>query len=152
MPLLWLVPAVLAGLTHAAGPARVATGNRQLWPTPVNTVAEFDQASRAALAVYRQTLQGWAGQSDAQLQALVHTQTLEPGLRRSMGLNWWIIYIRRMSIIPTIFITSLTLKLMNLERGYEKGCCDYIKKPFDLSELRLRVAIRVTNIGFKHAK
>ena len=73
---LWLVPAVLAGLAHAAGPARVATGNRQLWPSPVNTVAEFDQASRAALAVYRQTLQGWAGQSDAQLQALVHTKRL----------------------------------------------------------------------------
>ena len=73
---LWLVPAVLAGLAHAAGPARVATGNRQLWPTPVNTVAEFDQASRAALVVYRQTLQGWAGQSDAQLQELVHTRSL----------------------------------------------------------------------------
>lgn len=41
--------------------------------------------------------------------------------------------------IPTIFMTSLT-EIDNLERGYETGCCDYIKKPFDLSELRLRVA------------
>ena len=47
---LWRVPVVLAGLAHAAGPARVATGHRQLWPSPVNTVAEFDQASRAALS------------------------------------------------------------------------------------------------------
>lgn len=41
--------------------------------------------------------------------------------------------------IPTIFMTSLS-EIDNLERGYEKGCCDYVKKPFDLSELRLRVA------------
>ena len=42
-------------------------------------------------------------------------------------------------VIPTIFITSLT-QIDSLERGYESGCCDYIKKPFDLNELRLRVA------------
>lgn len=41
--------------------------------------------------------------------------------------------------IPIIFMTSLS-EIDNLERGYEKGCCDYVKKPFDLSELRLRVA------------
>lgn len=51
-------------------------------------------------------------------------------------------------VIPTIFITSLT-EIDNLERGYEKGCCDYIKKPFDLSELRLRVAtaLRTTTLN-----
>lgn len=42
-------------------------------------------------------------------------------------------------IVPTIFMTSLT-EIDNLERAYEGGCCDYIKKPFDLNELRLRVA------------
>ncbi|WP_187648008.1 response regulator transcription factor [Nitrosophilus labii] len=40
---------------------------------------------------------------------------------------------------PTIFITSLT-EIDSLERGYDLGCCDYIKKPFDLKELKLRVA------------
>ncbi len=40
---------------------------------------------------------------------------------------------------PAIFITSYT-EIDNLERGYNLGCNDYIKKPFDLTELRLRVA------------
>lgn len=40
--------------------------------------------------------------------------------------------------ISTIFITSMT-EIQNLEEGYKKGCCDYIRKPFDLSELQLRL-------------
>ncbi|WP_200762546.1 response regulator transcription factor [Nitrosophilus alvini] len=40
---------------------------------------------------------------------------------------------------PTIFITSLT-EIDSLEKGYDLGCCDYIKKPFDMKELKLRVA------------
>ncbi len=40
---------------------------------------------------------------------------------------------------PTIFITSLT-EIDSMERGYDLGCCDYIKKPFDMKELKLRVA------------
>jgi len=39
---------------------------------------------------------------------------------------------------PTIFITSLTA-IDNLEQGFEVGCCDYIKKPFDMKEFELRV-------------
>lgn len=39
---------------------------------------------------------------------------------------------------PAIFITSLT-DIDDLSRGYECGACDYIRKPFDLAELRLRV-------------
>lgn len=39
---------------------------------------------------------------------------------------------------PAIFLTSMT-ELQNLEEGYKKGCCDYIRKPFDLSELELRI-------------
>lgn len=49
---------------------------------------------------------------------------------------------------PTIFITSLT-EIDNLERGFEVGCCDYIKKPFDLSELRLRVASALKHSSLK---
>lgn len=41
--------------------------------------------------------------------------------------------------VPTIFLTSLT-QIDHMERGYESGCCDYIKKPFDMAELKLRVA------------
>ena len=40
--------------------------------------------------------------------------------------------------IPTIFVTSLSSADAML-RGYATGCCDYIKKPFDLVELQLRV-------------
>ncbi len=39
---------------------------------------------------------------------------------------------------PAIFITSFT-EIDNLEKAYDIGCNDYIKKPFDLAELRLRV-------------
>lgn len=39
---------------------------------------------------------------------------------------------------PAIFITSLT-DIDDLSRGYESGACDYIRKPFDLAELKLRM-------------
>jgi len=40
--------------------------------------------------------------------------------------------------IPAIFITSL-IDIDDLSRGYESGACDYIRKPFDLAELKLRI-------------
>lgn len=39
---------------------------------------------------------------------------------------------------PTIFFTSMT-DMANFKKGYEAGCCDYIRKPFDLEELELRI-------------
>ena len=39
---------------------------------------------------------------------------------------------------PAIFITSLN-SMTDLESGYESGCDDYIRKPFALKELKLRV-------------
>lgn len=39
---------------------------------------------------------------------------------------------------PAIFITSLN-DIDDLTHGYACGCCDYIRKPFDLAELKLRV-------------
>jgi len=39
---------------------------------------------------------------------------------------------------PAIFITSLT-QIDHLSRGFEIGCSDYIKKPFELRELQLRL-------------
>lgn len=41
-------------------------------------------------------------------------------------------------VIPTIFLTSMT-QIQALEKGYKEGCCDYIRKPFDLMELSLRI-------------
>lgn len=40
--------------------------------------------------------------------------------------------------IPAIFLTSM-VDIQNLQEGYKKGCCDYIRKPFDLVELELRI-------------
>ncbi len=40
---------------------------------------------------------------------------------------------------PAIFITSLT-NIESLAKGFEIGCSDYIKKPFELKELQIRVA------------
>jgi len=39
---------------------------------------------------------------------------------------------------PAIFVTSLT-DIDDLTQGYKSGCCDYIRKPFELAELQLRV-------------
>lgn len=39
---------------------------------------------------------------------------------------------------PAIFITSLN-SMDSLEKGFESGCDDYIRKPFELKELLLRV-------------
>ncbi len=39
---------------------------------------------------------------------------------------------------PAIFLTSLT-DIEDLKEGYRRGCCDYIRKPFDLEELEVRI-------------
>lgn len=39
---------------------------------------------------------------------------------------------------PVIFISSMT-DVEQLEKGYEAGCCDYVRKPFELKELYLRI-------------
>ena len=40
--------------------------------------------------------------------------------------------------VPAIFLTSM-VNVDNLQEGYKSGCCDYIRKPFDLTELQLRI-------------
>jgi len=39
---------------------------------------------------------------------------------------------------PAIFLTSMT-DMNYLKKGYAYGCSDYIRKPFDLEELELRI-------------
>ncbi|MEA1982565.1 MAG: response regulator transcription factor [Campylobacterota bacterium] len=39
---------------------------------------------------------------------------------------------------PAIFLTSMT-DIDALKEGYKRGCCDYMRKPFDLEELELRI-------------
>ncbi len=51
---------------------------------------------------------------------------------------------------PAIFITSLN-GIADLENGYDSGCDDYIKKPFALKELQLRVEA-ILKREFYHTK
>lgn len=44
----------------------------------------------------------------------------------------------RKNLTPTIFLTSLS-DIKSLEKGFSLGCDDYIKKPFDLKELEIRI-------------
>jgi len=49
---------------------------------------------------------------------------------------------------PAIFITSLD-SVNDLERGFKSGCDDYIRKPFSLKELKIRVETLLRR-GFFH--
>jgi len=40
--------------------------------------------------------------------------------------------------VPAIFLTSMT-DIGALKEAYKRGCCDYMRKPFDLEELELRI-------------
>ncbi len=51
---------------------------------------------------------------------------------------------------PAIFITSLN-STDDLSSGYESGCDDYIRKPFELKELLLRIKT-ILKRGFFHKK
>ena len=41
-------------------------------------------------------------------------------------------------LTPTIFITSLHM-VEDMQKGFDSGCDDYIKKPFELKELDIRI-------------
>ena len=49
---------------------------------------------------------------------------------------------------PAIYITSLN-SVDDLEQGFESGCDDYIRKPFELKELLIRVETLIKR-GFYH--
>jgi len=41
-------------------------------------------------------------------------------------------------LIPTIFISAI-ISIEDISRAFDLGCCDYLKKPFHLKELLLRI-------------
>jgi len=51
-------------------------------------------------------------------------------------------------VAPAIFITSLD-SVDDLEKGFDSGCDDYIRKPFSLRELKIRVETLLRR-GFYH--
>ena len=54
-------------------------------------------------------------------------------------------YVRKEKIdVPIIILTSLT-DIKDLSKGYELGCNDYIRKPFDMIELKFRIEQLIKN-------
>ncbi len=51
---------------------------------------------------------------------------------------------------PAVYITSMS-SVEDLEKGYESGCDDYIRKPFVLKELLIRIETLLKR-GFYHEK
>lgn len=54
-------------------------------------------------------------------------------------------------VAPAIFITSLD-SVESLEMGYESGCDDYIRKPFVLRELLIRMETLLKRVFFHEQK
>jgi DNA-binding response OmpR family regulator len=48
-------------------------------------------------------------------------------------------YIRQKDITSPIIIITASLELQNLQDAYKEGCNEYIKKPFFLEELEIRI-------------
>lgn len=51
--------------------------------------------------------------------------------------------------IPAIFMTART-RMQDFEEGYACGGCDYIRKPFDLTELQLRISQACKSFYFEN--
>ena len=51
-------------------------------------------------------------------------------------------------LVPAIFLTSLN-SMDDFEKGYESGCDDFLRKPFELKELLLRIKTIIKN-GYFH--
>jgi len=49
--------------------------------------------------------------------------------------------------IPAIFMTAYT-DIESIKKGYSLGCSDYLKKPFNLEELWLRVQVLLDSLGY----
>jgi len=54
-------------------------------------------------------------------------------------------------ITPVIMLTSLT-DIDNLSLGYELGCSDYLRKPFELKELKYRIDYIIKTHCFKSSQ
>lgn len=48
-------------------------------------------------------------------------------------------YIRNKSILSPVIIITASLELENFKKAFENGCNEYIKKPFYLEELEIRI-------------
>ncbi len=53
--------------------------------------------------------------------------------------------------VPAIYITSLD-SVDDLEKGFDSGCDDYIRKPFSLKELKIRIDTLIRREFFHESK
>jgi len=56
-------------------------------------------------------------------------------------------------MVPTIFISAL-IDIEDITRAFDIGCHDYLKKPFHLKELSLRIdkILKTTDVPMKHKR
>jgi len=60
---------------------------------------------------------------------------------------------KQKKMVPTIFISAL-IDIEDITRAFDIGCHDYLKKPFHLKELSLRIdkILKTTNVPMKHKR
>ena len=75
--LLWAVLALVGTQAWAAGPASVATSDRSLWPTPIDSVAGYNRASRAEILVFAGALGELTAQDEAALKAGLRIKSVD---------------------------------------------------------------------------
>jgi peptidoglycan-N-acetylglucosamine deacetylase len=74
---------------QAAGPSVAAKADWQLWRQPINSPADFDKASRAAILIYVGALADMQKINDADLQAALRTQSLDrPSVDKWLAKTW----------------------------------------------------------------
>ena len=77
---------------QAAGPSVVAKVNQALWQQPINTIEQFDKASRAAILLYAAELKHLSHLSDAEMKAefkikSVNKQSVQTWLAKEQALS-----------------------------------------------------------------
>lgn len=59
--------------------------------------------------------------------------------------------VERFKLTPILFLTA-RLELEDKVRGFSLGADDYIVKPFDITELRMRISAKLKNLAAREAK
>lgn len=73
---LLLLACLISISAHAAGPEVVAKIDHKLWQVPINTHESFDEASRASILLYAQTLQDMQKMSDTDMKTAFKIKTV----------------------------------------------------------------------------
>ncbi|HET7332877.1 polysaccharide deacetylase family protein [Dyella sp.] len=80
---------VTAGSLHAAGPSDVAGGDRAFWPSPINSTASFDLASRAELLAFGKALADSERIDDQALQQQLQIKSFDHASVERIRATYW---------------------------------------------------------------